>query len=177
MRPDPYQTRARELANAAGLDPDARASSGLACTLQTSEKEIFNMAYRAWICETCRSLNPRRDTIWICPGCGEDRRRTARSGEFESAQDIVPAVQSAMAVVAGASEPDQRLLDEVQILGGLPTWREVPAARFLSWSEAMQYAYCAARDENAMLDDDVSDWWMDFYAERAVAYRREIHAT
>lgn len=51
------------------------------------------------------------------------------------------------------------------------TWQEVPAALFLSWSAARQYEYCARRDEDAMLGDDVSDWWMSFYAERAVAYR------
>lgn len=30
-----------------------------------------------------------------------------------------------------------------------PDWEEVPQARFLSWSPAMQFAYCAARDEDA----------------------------
>lgn len=57
-----------------------------------------------------------------------------------------------------------------------PEWREVPAALFLSWSDARQLAYCAARDEVTMLDenDDVSDWWLAFYAERTIGYRQDM---
>lgn len=58
-----------------------------------------------------------------------------------------------------------------------PAWHEVPAALFLSWSDARQLEYCARRDECTMLDehDDISDWWMEFYAERAVSYRTAVN--
>lgn len=57
-----------------------------------------------------------------------------------------------------------------------PEWQEVPAALFLSWSDARQLEYCARRDEETMLNenDEVSDWWMDFYAERSRAYRQLV---
>ena len=48
------------------------------------------------------------------------------------------------------------------------TWREVPQARFLSWSPARQLAYCVARDEDAAKHDAE---WAEFYAARAVAYK------
>jgi hypothetical protein len=32
-----------------------------------------------------------------------------------------------------------------------PAWAEVPSAVFLSWSEARQRAYCAARDRDSAL--------------------------
>ncbi len=46
------------------------------------------------------------------------------------------------------------------------TWREVPAARFLSWSPAMQYAYCAARDRDSA-EHAENDEWRQFYLRRA----------
>jgi hypothetical protein len=52
-------------------------------------------------------------------------------------------------------------------------WREVPQARFLSWSDAMQRAYCAARDEDAALHAE-SDDWAAFYRKRAAHYRSSL---
>lgn len=49
-------------------------------------------------------------------------------------------------------------------------WHEVPAARFLSWTAAEQYAYCAARDENSALYADTDEDYM-FYKRRAEMYR------
>lgn len=49
-------------------------------------------------------------------------------------------------------------------------WQEVPQARFLSWSAAEQFAYCARRDESsALLADSPSEarWYLD----RANAYK------
>ncbi len=45
-------------------------------------------------------------------------------------------------------------------------WHEVPAARFLSWSPAMQYAYCAARDRDSA-EHAENDEWRQFYLRRA----------
>lgn len=30
------------------------------------------MAYRAWICETCRAPQKFLENIWNCPGCGKE---------------------------------------------------------------------------------------------------------
>lgn len=30
------------------------------------------MAFRAWICETCRAFNISRSDIWHCPGCNRE---------------------------------------------------------------------------------------------------------
>lgn len=30
------------------------------------------MAYRAWVCETCKYPSRVRDHVWECPGCGKD---------------------------------------------------------------------------------------------------------
>jgi hypothetical protein len=53
------------------------------------------------------------------------------------------------------------------------TWREVPQALFLSWSPAMQLAYCARRDEDAILSAE-SDWWVVFYGRRMEGYRGDM---
>jgi len=54
--------------------------------------------------------------------------------------------------------------------GSVVEWREVPAALFLSWSEARQLAYCAARDEDSArrADTEAEAVW---YRSRAEAYR------
>lgn len=52
-----------------------------------------------------------------------------------------------------------------------PEWQEVSQAVFLSWSPAMQWAYCAARDEDAALDV-TSDEEMEWFLERALRYRQ-----
>ena len=51
-----------------------------------------------------------------------------------------------------------------------PEWREVPQALFLSWSEARQLSYCAARDEDSALDA-TSDEEMEWFLQRAMDYR------
>lgn len=51
-------------------------------------------------------------------------------------------------------------------------WQEVPQARFLSWSYAMQLAYCEARDINSATYADTPEaaqWYLD----RAKSYREE----
>jgi hypothetical protein len=49
-----------------------------------------------------------------------------------------------------------------------PTWKEVPQARFLSWSPERQLLYCALRDEDsAVVDSDHAE----FYLQRARSYR------
>lgn len=50
------------------------------------------------------------------------------------------------------------------------TWREVPQARFLSWTPAEQMAYCAVRDEDSA-SHEASPTWLRFYIERAESYR------
>jgi len=50
-------------------------------------------------------------------------------------------------------------------------WQEVPQALFLSWSEARQLAYCAARDEAPQASYHPSQ---QFYQERAAAYREDL---
>lgn len=48
-------------------------------------------------------------------------------------------------------------------------WQEVPQARFLSWSDEMQRAYCAARDDDSAAHAD-DPWLEEFYLRRAIAY-------
>jgi hypothetical protein len=48
-------------------------------------------------------------------------------------------------------------------------WQEVPQARFLSWSDAMQRAYCAARDRDSAANSDSLEW-CEFFLERAKGY-------
>ncbi len=52
-----------------------------------------------------------------------------------------------------------------------PSWREVPQALFLSWSEPRQMAYCAARDDNSALLAIKLQEDPTFYQDRARAYR------
>lgn len=54
-------------------------------------------------------------------------------------------------------------------------WREVPQARFLSWSPRMQAAYCAERDERAALEADDMQL-ARFYLTRAEGYRKDVKA-
>jgi hypothetical protein len=53
------------------------------------------------------------------------------------------------------------------------TWREVPQARFLSWSAAMQNAYCAARDRDSAIYAE-NDAWTQFYIQRARSYDASV---
>jgi hypothetical protein len=48
----------------------------------------------------------------------------------------------------------------------LADWQEVPQARFLSWSPAMQEAYCRRRDLDSAVRSE-EPWWQKFYLERA----------
>lgn len=48
-------------------------------------------------------------------------------------------------------------------------WEEVPQLRFLSWPSAMQAAYCRDRDLDSTTRAE-SDWWAQFYLERAKGY-------
>jgi hypothetical protein len=48
-------------------------------------------------------------------------------------------------------------------------WREVPAARFLSWPLAMQMAYCRDRDLDSA-EHAESEEWQQFYLRRANGY-------
>lgn len=50
------------------------------------------------------------------------------------------------------------------------TWHEVPAARFLSWSDEMQRAYCAARDRDSALSAVGRGEDPAFYLRRAEFY-------
>jgi hypothetical protein len=55
--------------------------------------------------------------------------------------------------------------------GSVVEWREVPQALFLSWSAARQFAYCAARDEDAATREPNAEW----YRQRAQSYRELSH--
>ncbi len=48
-------------------------------------------------------------------------------------------------------------------------WREVPQARYLSWSEGQQLAYNAARDRDSA-EHANDDEWREFYLRRAESY-------
>ena len=48
-------------------------------------------------------------------------------------------------------------------------WREVPQARFLSWSSVMQSAYCRACDLDSAAHAE-NDAWRVFYVRRAEMY-------
>ena len=69
-----------------------------------------------------------------------------------------------MKAMATASEPS--LFDEPDI-----EWHEVPQDRFLSWSPAMQAAYCRDRDLDAA-EHAENDGWREFYLNRAASYDR-----
>lgn len=60
-----------------------------------------------------------------------------------------------------------------EVIGTRRVWHEVPQSRFLSWSDAMQRAYCAARDRDAA-DDPENASMRTFYLERAAHYERTI---
>lgn len=53
-------------------------------------------------------------------------------------------------------------------------WREVPQARFLSWTRGEQMAYCAARDADSATHTDDEEW-RQFYQQRAQDYRIKLH--
>jgi hypothetical protein len=55
----------------------------------------------------------------------------------------------------------------------LDDWDEVPQARFLSWSEAMQLHYCYRRDLDAALRAECSPN-ASFYLERAQRYKEAL---
>lgn len=50
-------------------------------------------------------------------------------------------------------------------------WQEVPQARFLSWSIAMQNSYCRARDLDSAISAEGRGEDPNFYLERAEMYR------
>jgi hypothetical protein len=52
---------------------------------------------------------------------------------------------------------------------GISTWREVPQARFLSWSPRMQAAYCRDRDLDSYEQADDEDT-QQFFLRRANMY-------
>lgn len=54
-------------------------------------------------------------------------------------------------------------------------WREVPQARFDSWSREMQLAYCAARDYDSAAHADSLEW-CEFFLARARSYEAEMGA-
>ena len=53
-----------------------------------------------------------------------------------------------------------------------PVWQEVPQALYLSWSEPMQLAYCARRDEDMAQHAEEED--RQFYLDRAQMYKEGI---
>lgn len=55
-------------------------------------------------------------------------------------------------------------------------WQEVPQALFLSWSRAMQLAYCARRDDHAASQEDNYDIAL-WFTERAEMYRELIRCS
>jgi hypothetical protein len=69
-------------------------------------------------------------------------------------------------------EPDPTSEPAAQSIDAQPQsdWQEVPQTLFLSWSQARQFAYCAARDEDAA---EFSETYAEaqWYMERASAYR------
>lgn len=72
-----------------------------------------------------------------------------------------------------SADDGRSLFDEE---GGAPAgespatfWEEVPQLRFLSWPSAMQAAYCRDRDLDSATHAE-SDWWAQFYLERAKGY-------
>jgi hypothetical protein len=57
---------------------------------------------------------------------------------------------------------------------GESIWREVPQARFLSWSPAMQASYCASRDLDSAESAHERGEDPEFYMRRAEAYAVEV---
>lgn len=56
----------------------------------------------------------------------------------------------------------------------LDDWAEVPHARFLSWSNAMQLHYCWRRDLDAATRAENNND-AKFFLERAVSYKQELN--
>lgn len=94
--------------------------------------------------------------------------------------DAVDASTSAIPHSGGA------VVDEVQVLREGPMthaapgvevecWREVPQARFLSWSPRMQAAYCRDRDL-ASSECAESEAWAQFYLRRANTYDEDARS-
>lgn len=65
-----------------------------------------------------------------------------------------------------------RQTDDADTLAVVAVFIEAPAEVFLSWPPAKQFAYCAARDEDAALSEDISLDWKEWYLARADTYRR-----
>lgn len=51
--------------------------------------------------------------------------------------------------------------------------QDIPQALFLSWSDAMQLAYCARRDEDSAVHAE-NEEWRQFYLARAEGYRADL---
>ena len=96
---------------------------------------------------------------------------------FDFGTDPAP-VEAPEGIVAGVldepgveGEPtSRRTIPVMAASAGSEVWREVPQARFLSWSPAMQMAYCMRRDLDSAACAE-NDWWRAFYARRAEGYR------
>lgn len=71
---------------------------------------------------------------------------------------------------APAAPPQDTVTTEMQVWTPAPSsWKEVPQARFLSWSDAEQNAYCAARDRDSA--DEAKDEESElFFLERSLSY-------
>mgnify|MGYP001615593439 CR=1 FL=1 len=69
---------------------------------------------------------------------------------------------------------DERAPAATQLASGRSSWREVPQALFLSWSDAMQAAYCRDRDLGSSKCAE-NDEWQQFYLQRANGYDDDIH--
>lgn len=70
--------------------------------------------------------------------------------------------------------PDEPIVDQP-----IATWNEVPQALFLSWSPAMQHAYCRNRDLNSAQSAHERGEDQQFYLTRADGYRQmmeSVHA-
>lgn len=65
--------------------------------------------------------------------------------------------------------PPTRQQQEAADVSDSLTWREVPAARFLSWPAAMQAAYCRDRDLDSA-EHAENEGWTQFYLHRANTY-------
>ncbi len=68
-----------------------------------------------------------------------------------------------------AAASDRRCRPHVSSV--VSVWQEIPQARFLSWSEEMQRAYCAARDDASALTAHERGEDPEFYRNRASVYR------
>ena len=88
--------------------------------------------------------------------------RRDETPEFNFGPEETRGIQPAIAQHSASSGFDSQQVHQ-------STWREVPQARFLSWSPAMQAAYCRDRDlDSAEHADD--EEWEQFYLARANVY-------